>query len=135
MIAQLNLREIIKSAGFKHTQTREKVLRELIKSKQAISIDELFEKLQRSVNRVTIYRILDDFTRAGVVYQTDFRTGKAYFEYQKKHHHHVVCTSCGHKQDIDVCVSFPAEKVPNFKTISHHTLEFFGICDRCSVKL
>lgn len=129
------MRLLIKKAGLKCTETREKVLKCLVESRKALTIDDIFIRLKEEVNRVTIYRAAADFVKAGLIYQTDFQTGKAYFEYQEKHHHHVVCTSCGYTEHVEQCGVKNTVRVPNFETITHHTLEFFGTCSACHDKV
>lgn len=136
MIAQLrDPKKVLRSAGFKCTQTRERVLQELAKAEKPLAIDELTKRLGGSVHMVTLYRILRDFVDAGLVYQTDFRTGKAYFEYQETHHHHVVCTSCGYREHVNACVSYDNIQTAKFDAIRHHALEFFGVCQSCKESL
>lgn len=122
--------------GFKVTKQRRAVLTYLIDAHKPCSIESLSHAVP-SVNQVTLYRMLKQFVDVGLVYQTDFRSGKAYFEFQTHHHHHIVCTSCGAQEAVDACLpaSF-VEQVANgskeFRTVMHHTLEFFGTCKRCT---
>lgn len=129
------IRSLIQKTGLKRTATREKVLRCLVTSHKALTVDDIFTRLKGEVNRVTIYRAAADFVKVGLIYQTDFQTGKAYFEYQEKHHHHVVCTSCGYTEHVEQCGIENAIRVPSFESITHHTLEFFGTCSTCHDKV
>jgi len=119
---------MLKNNGLKITPGRKSVLEILMEEKEPLSIDEIKSKV--SSNITTVYRILEKFVEKGLVYQTDFRDGKSYFEFQKNHHHHVTCTSCGKKEEVDVCIDNNI-KTKNFKRIKSHMLEFFGECKEC----
>jgi Fur family ferric uptake transcriptional regulator len=63
--------------------------------------------------------------------------GKTRFEFaDREHHHHAVCVKC--KKIEDVAVSEDKLKLEdrlitkNDFNITHHTLEFFGICGTCN---
>jgi Fe2+ or Zn2+ uptake regulation protein len=126
--------EYIREIGLKCTQGRVLVLATLMQSKKPLAIEAIQRKTEGYINPVTVYRILNHFAEKGLVYQTDFRTGKAYFEFQNNHHHHLVCTGCGRQEEIDICVD--RERVMRrskyFKAVHGHVLEFFGMCKKCA---
>ncbi|MGB0925321.1 MAG: Fur family transcriptional regulator [Minisyncoccia bacterium] len=117
------------------TKQRLALLNELSQYKIPVTIDTLSQALVGDMNTTTVYRSLALLVSAGVVYQTDFRDGMAYFELQhSNHHHHLVCTQCNQKQDISFCPqkSFSnIEKEHNF-TITNHIFEIFGLCKTCT---
>lgn len=131
-----DLARLIKEAGLKITRGRVSVLEFLYKNNEPVSIDVIRKKI-KNIDNVTIYRILNNFVEKGIVYQTNFRDGKAYFEYQEKHHHHLVCTNCGLKESLDICIDKDIyqnviKKSKSFGFIKTHMLEFFGLCNKCA---
>jgi Fur family ferric uptake transcriptional regulator len=129
------LQEILKSVNMKVTKNRLAVLGLLISNAKPMSVEDIFKKLKKA-DQVTIYRILNQFVLKGILYQTDFRSGKAYFEFQNHHHHHIVCKDCGDLEEVDICIPETfIKKVQSgsekFKKISDHALEFFGRCNSC----
>ncbi len=132
-----NAQELIKLNHMKVTKGRLAVLQYLIDTGEPLTIENISLGVG-FLNKVTVYRILDIFVSRGLVYQTDFRKGKAYFEFQEHHHHHVVCTVCGYKEEIAACIS-PAilksviKETRSFSSIDRHMLEFFGVCNKCGV--
>jgi Fe2+ or Zn2+ uptake regulation protein len=124
---------LLEDHNLKKTSGRIALLNMLQESSKPLSIDQI--KTHLSSNITTIYRMLEVFVEKGIVYQTDFRDGKAYFELQDKHHHHVTCTKCGTREDIDICIAkkiSPLEKqLKQFRNIKSHMLEFFGVCNKC----
>lgn len=134
---KITAQDRIRDAGLRCTQPRLLVLKQLMRTKKPCSIDDLHARLNDRVNIVTLYRILSEFVKRGLVYQTDFRTGKAYFEFQHNHHHHIVCTECGRTEDItvpqaDAALRSAAAHTKDFAAVTHHALEFFGNCRDCA---
>lgn len=129
---------LLKDNKLKVTKNRKMVLDFLIKSAKPVTAEEVSKKLK--INIVTAYRILEVFVSKNLIYQTDFRQGKSFFEYQDKdnHHHHITCSSCGDREHVDFCVEKSIQsnlKNSNkFSEINGHILEFFGICNKCAKK-
>jgi Fur family ferric uptake transcriptional regulator len=129
-------RILLEPTGLKITTERLLVLQTLINLSEPASVEKVSSLLKKDVNESTVYRILDRLTQHGLLYQSNFRDSKAYYEYQEKHHHHITCTSCGQQEHISVCLPPSTEKAilkksKIFCQPLHHTLEFFGICKKC----
>lgn len=126
--------QILKKHGFRKTEARVKVLHLLMHVRGPLSVEAIAERIP-SVHLVTLYRMLSCFANAGILYQTDFRDGKALFEYQPIHHHHVTCSTCGRRASVSVCVEgeykTALREATSFADIKSHVLEFFGICQKC----
>lgn len=124
----MNKASLIKESGLKVTKNRESVLDFLIKESKPLTAEDVSKKLK--INIVTTYRILESFVSKGLIYQTDFREGKSFFEYQdeKNHHHHITCSKCGFREHLDVCIGDELLKKikeqTSFKRIDSHVLEF-----------
>jgi Fur family ferric uptake transcriptional regulator len=76
------------------------------------------------------------FVQHDIVKQVDFQDGKRRYEIEGEHHHHLICTNCGRVQPIhEPCIAVSEQSVKDKYgfTITRHQLEFFGICDKCSV--
>lgn len=128
---------ILKDASLTPTKGRIAVLDVLMRVKGPVSIDVIEESVGSKANYVTLYRILRQLVQKGIVYQTDFRQGKAFFEYQTYHHHHITCTLCGMREEVASCISNATLKsaqgnTKKFRSITSHSLEFFGICTKCA---
>lgn len=123
---------LLRSCGLRVTTQRLRVLETLVAASEPLTIDELAQQVP-AINIVTLYRMLDRFVREGLVYRTDFQDGKASFEYQSHHHHHVTCRSCGYREEVPVCKVPEMPQTSNhFERIENHVLEFFGICRSCA---
>jgi len=60
--------------------------------------------------------------------------GEAVYSMMPTDKHHLNCLNCGISLPIDVCpvhgLNTQLDRTHDFK-IFYHTLEFFGLCDRC----
>lgn len=138
MATHLKTESILSGFGITPTKQRIAILHVLISSRGPLSIDEIQKKVKGKANYVTLYRVLKLLVSTGIVYQTDFRDGKAYFEFHgDHHHHHIVCSQCGTREKTNDCheqddYDHVLRHSKRFKKITSHTLEFFGICTACS---
>lgn len=98
----------------------------------------IINKLQRhniKADQATVYRIVDTFFKKGLIHRLDFQEGK--FRYEKiddQEHHHLICESCGKIEDISDCrIEEFQESIAKKKgfLIKRHSLEFFGLCNKC----
>ena len=130
-----DIKQILKDSGLKITKNRLAVLVYLKEKHRPVTVEVLSKKLK--INIVTVYRILESFVNKNIVYQTDFREGKNYFEFQNKdhHHHHITCSKCGKRESVDFCIKQKDYKKiiqnTSFAKIDSHILEFFSICKEC----
>jgi len=131
-------REVLVDTKLKQTKGRIATLVILLKAKNPLTIEDIQSRSTDEVHFVTLYRMLKQFVDVGIVYQTDLRKGKAYYELQNSHHHHITCTTCGTQEEITSCLNDVQKKAlqqsRQFKGIHSHMLEFFSVCMACDNK-
>ena len=98
---------------------------------------DLFERARRSspqLGLATIYRTLDLLRETGSLHALSGEGRPAYVRCSPKHHHHLVCLSCGSVEDTELCAT-PSQRSLSrrhgFRAESHE-LEIYGTCKRCS---
>jgi Fe2+ or Zn2+ uptake regulation protein len=139
MIKDFN--NILKEKGFKITRIRLDILG--IFSNDCKPINALYvHKIlkNKKINLVTIYRTLLSFEKAGILKRADLHQGSVYYELvDDHHHHHIVCLHCkkvynfgGCQADSDSLVSKALKQNKDFDSISHHSFDLFGVCNKCS---
>lgn len=135
---------ILHRAGLKSTVSRIKVLKLFSTSKKPLRIKDIFEKLKAKdvdIDMVTIYRTIEMLSKNNIVHRVDFCEDSAYYELtnSKHDHHHITCTNCHKRANVDVCV-FPEfearlrKQIPLFATITRHSIEYFGLCKTCFLR-
>lgn len=120
------------------TRSQERIL-DLLKSlNRAISAQDLYIELRnrgQSMGLATVYRSLESLKLEGVVQVRTLANGESLYSSVQSDQHHLTCLNCGASIAIDECpvhqLESQLQNSHQFK-IYYHTLEFFGICDRCS---
>lgn len=132
----MHLAKKLKNKGYRLTRPRTEVLKTLTDYPLSVQeISEVLDKKNIRLDKASIYRTLELLVNMGLVYSIDLGEGKKRYELvdETKHHHHLVCNSCGKIEDIIVeekKLLTDINKQTQFK-IDHHHLEFFGLCINC----
>ena len=136
--------------GHRLTAPRKAVLNILSKDMNHPTVEEIYLQVHEdypSIGMMTVYRTLDLLVEWGIVHKFDFSEGKARYELKDHpeglgHHHHLICQKCkkiiNYTDFINEEVKLVSrlekrlEEKHKFK-INNHIIEFYGICDNCSV--
>jgi len=101
----------------------------------ATMIKDHLDKHHIDTDPATVFRILNMFLEKGLIKQISFNEGKFRYELaNREDHHHLICQTCGKIEDISECAISELEKDIKKKKgfiVSHHTLEFYGVCHDC----
>lgn len=131
----MNIRKQISQHGYKLTKQRQLIIDMMQENHdRLLSVDGLYEALERAIDRSTIYRNLEVLNACGLLHKV--QTGdSALFKLicQTNHHHHLICLDCGMTEVVDYCPLAELDKIArdhDFE-VSAHTLEVFGRCKRC----
>jgi Fur family transcriptional regulator, ferric uptake regulator len=131
---------LIEQAGMEPTANRLLVYDQIATQDHAVSAPELLEQLsgKSTMNRVTLYRILDLFVEHGIVQRHS--VGDRAFRYclgEKaglKGHCHFFCTSCGRTE----CVAFSQLSIDPERIqrdtgghVQHMEVRLDGLCRNC----
>lgn len=131
-------KHLLKSSGLKITQARLKLLDIFKRAKKPLSIKQVAQQLgDTNADLVTLYRNVEALDNLGLIKQMKFKDRQAYYELiTENHHHHLVCKSCGKISDVNECsVTIQGPKllkIHGFAKVYDHSLEFFGICEKCA---
>lgn len=133
----MKAREQMETAGVRPTPERERLLEALARTRSPISSKDLHAKLGNAMDRVTVYRNLETFVKAGIARRVDLGHRHAHYEAADEEHHHLVCTRCGLVEDVAYCPD-PRElravlaRSARFASLERHALELFGTCADCA---
>ncbi|HET9449953.1 MAG TPA: transcriptional repressor [Aggregicoccus sp.] len=136
----VQLQQKLRGAGLRSTAPRVAVLRRLERATTPLSHADLVDALaDQGLDRVTLYRNLNDLAEAGLVARTDLGDHTWRFELRREGashatlHPHFTCTDCG----AVACLPEQAVRVGAGrglpKALAHRTVEVAlrGLCDRC----
>ena len=121
----------------RNTPAKQAILTILNSSAAALSQEDIEQKISGSMDRVTVYRVLNSFCEDGYVHKIVSDEGKNYFAIcisckEKKHSHnhfHFRCLNCMKleclKQEVDV-------KLPKGYKLENMNCLLTGYCKDCS---
>lgn len=132
--------ELLRRAGHKMTPQRLMIVRVLRHAEGHVSAAQIAEQVREVypfVDVSTVYRTLDVLKRMRLATSTDMGSGDVLFEWAPEEpHHHLVCSSCGHVQEVGHEYLQPLEtslvKDFGFAPDMHH-FAIFGLCRACQV--
>jgi len=133
-------KELLKNNALKFTKQRELILNFLYQNKGHYTPEEIYMLLKKeypdvNISIATVYRTLTLLEESHIVNSISFGIqGKKYELGLKKHHDHLICTTCGkiiefYDEIIEERQKEIAKKF-NFKIIDH-TMKIVGICKAC----
>lgn len=135
-----NCTDELHAANLRVTPARLGVLHLLERSDMPVDAGMIIRHLKKHrvpADEVTVFRILNAFRKKGIAKPIQLHEGKFRYEYaDKPKHHHFICEKCGGITDVEGCMAGVMEKQIEKTTggkVSRHSLEFFGLCRRCTV--
>jgi len=129
-----------RAAGLKVTQQRLAVYAMLAATDSHPTPEDVFEAIRSNLpllSLATVYKILDQFHRAGFVRKVSTEGQAARYDIKMEPHHHLVCTACGAIQDVhldtmpDLSGGIPASA--DFD-VARYDVIFHGLCGACRAK-
>ena len=122
---------------FRQSKKRNRILELLRSTDSHPTADWLYQQLKDEfpdLSLGTVYRNLASLVEQKLVKKIHFGSTFDRFEANMKPHYHLICESCGKIIDfempLDQDLNKQAAKRTSF-TISHHKIEFFGLCEDC----
>jgi Fur family ferric uptake transcriptional regulator len=137
-----------RGCGYRMTAPREAILNVLSRTSKHLSADDVYIAVHRTyptVGLTTVYRTLELLVQMGLVFKFDFGDGRARYELTEgpkgeRHHHHLVCTSCGRVVDYTDFIDEEIELLNQTEKglskkygfdITNHLIQFYGLCGDC----
>jgi Fur family ferric uptake transcriptional regulator len=121
------------------TRSQERIMEVLKTLKKAISAQDLYIELRKrnqNMGLATVYRSLEALKLQGEVQVRTLPNGESLYGSIHRDQHHLTCVNCGTSIVIAECpvhqLEEQLEQSHHFK-VYYHTLEFFGLCDRCQL--
>ncbi|TMJ07935.1 MAG: transcriptional repressor [Bacillati bacterium ANGP1] len=128
----------LRSAGHRITAQRRAVLRALAMMGCACGAEDVHARARRIYPRlglVTVYRTLAALVREGLAQTVQLDDGRVRYELRDdgRHHHHLVCLSCGSIARLEACAlgRLQSAGLRRGFRVTAHRLELFGYCEDC----
>jgi Fur family peroxide stress response transcriptional regulator len=123
----------------RNTNQREAILKILINTRSHPTADDIYDEVREEIPNIskgTVYRNLQVLQEMGQVRELNLDGTKSRFEVATASHYHFRCENCGRLLDLDVPINKELDREIAKQTglsISHHQLEFRGLCHSCQV--
>lgn len=124
---------------YKRSRQRERILELLRSTDTHPTACWIYDRLKGEfidLSMGTVYRNLNILMEQGLVNKIDFGRSFARFDADVSPHYHFICEECSRVLDLKI----PVEKDLDRKVaeennfyVKRHRIEFYGICDRCSL--
>lgn len=142
-MAKLSAQEaktLLKKAGLRVTEHRLAVLRTVAGSKQALTVQALFDLLRNKyvIDQATVYRNLLALEEARMLRRLDFNHGHAHYEIETgEPSYKIICSECELIDNLDggafdESIKKLIKKSSKFKKILSHSVEIYGTCKNCA---
>jgi Fur family ferric uptake transcriptional regulator len=130
----------LKNSGLKVTAPRLRILEVFRRAgRRHLAAEDVYRLLAEGgtdVGLATVYRVLTQFERAGILARNHFESGKAVYELRaKQHHDHLVCLDCGRVEefyDAEIEKRQAAAAAKQGFAIADHALSLYAHCTRQS---
>lgn len=99
----MELVNLLKEHNLKATPQRLCVLK-ILKKHEHPNIDELYAQVKKeypSISLATVYKNISTLEERGLVVEVNVPNQKAYYDIYEEPHIHIICTKCGHIEDLD----------------------------------
>ncbi|MBI3648677.1 MAG: transcriptional repressor [Actinobacteria bacterium] len=131
-------------SGGRYTRQRRHLVEILERAGMPLAIPDILRG-RRNLAQSSVYRNLAALERAGVVRRVPADEGFGRYELTEdltEHHHHLICSSCGRVQDVEVPEDLEREvdrtldrlaRRAGFASVAHR-LDLIGRCGRCATR-
>jgi Fur family ferric uptake transcriptional regulator len=136
VVSDADLERALRAAGLKSTRPRLLVLRYLRESGGHHSADEITDALtalDTSLQRGSVYNVLNKLEQHGLVSLADVGPGRALYESGSTWHHHFVCRRCDAVIDVPCVVGHKPclDAELDGAELDEAQIIFRGLCSKC----
>ena len=130
------LKSTLKDRGYSLTLVRRTVF-EILSDHDALSMNELINKVGVAADRASVYRTVQLFELLGIIHrvQIGWKYKLELSDAFVSHHHHLTCLNCGKVIPLDEDAALEKELVKlarqNDFEATGHQLEIRGYCSDC----
>ena len=132
------MHKVLKDKGCRLTPQRLAMLKILAKSEGHPSIEQIYEQIKinfPTTSLATIYKTMRLLKDMGEVLELTLTSAGTRYDGNRPYPHpHIICTRCGRILDPEIeglaAVSAEMARQTGYR-ITHHQLNFFGLCPKC----
>ncbi|ASQ89674.1 Fur family transcriptional regulator [Prosthecochloris sp. GSB1] len=133
---------ILRGSGFRVTPRRRAIVELFMREGSVLSPSDVFDALRSSMVKCGlpgIYRNLETLVSCGILFRVVSFSGERRYALcrpepeSRRHHHHIVCVSCGKVGRVQECRYRDGMRIDGFRLVSH-IVQLNGLCASCAEK-
>ena len=128
----------MKKKQHKISKKQEQLIALLKKCDSEMSGQDLHRALnqsEKSMGLTTVYRNVQALMKLGLIRARHLPSGELLYTSVERDIHYLTCVDCGETVRLETCpvkkINLPEQISQNFQ-LMFHTLEFWGLCNRCT---
>ncbi len=125
----------------RNTEQKSVILKVLQTHKDHPTADQIYTEVRETLPKIslgTVYRNLEKLSNNGVILRLELGGGQKRFDPNPVDHTHFRCISCSAVEDVagELEIKLPPinNSGENKRTILGTTVEYYGYCEKCSLK-
>ena len=129
----------LQDKGWRMTKIRKAMIKVFADNPIPLSAGQIEEKLEEAkvkADKTTVYREIQFLLDNNCIIEVFLYPNEVSYESAElRHHHHLICDSCGSVFDVTDCLVAGLEKEFYQKKgfrVERHVLEFYGTCANCA---
>ena len=131
------IKDALHAHGFRCTEARGRILSALQAARRPLSHADILKRTGRTMNRVTVYRVLEAFTNAGMVHRACIDGRTWVFELSdrctsRQCHPHFTCARCEEITCLTDVVVPLAKRLPKGYVAERQKVHIEGTCAACA---
>ena len=126
------IENLLKEHHIKVTYPRVQILKSILEHPKETTLKELVRAKKGSIDKSTIYRVIDLFISEGIIEKFVNADNEVIFLLRRNHGHYLTCIKCHRLVELDECPieKYISQDIAGFK-ILHHVIRLEGICSQC----
>jgi Fur family peroxide stress response transcriptional regulator len=124
-----------RDAGVKVTHQRMEVFREILRSQDHPTVDQIFERVRRrlpGISKDTVYRTLWMLREMSLIGTVGYPYRSVHFDGNERKHDHFLCTCCGGIVDLESSAQLKAPAgIDELGRVESTHVEYRGLCREC----
>lgn len=124
----------------RNTKQKQIILSLLIKAKQPMSINEIYQQIVKEMPKIaksTIYRNIDQLLQQNLIDKYHFNDNEVFYrikESSNDHKHYVICDDCKKMFHLPICPIHQLENAMEEEgfIIQQHQIQISGKCRNCA---
>ncbi len=137
-VTQEQIASVLSKHDLRNTEKRRNILRLFLANNHALSTKNIEENLNKNIDRVTLYRLLNSFEEHGLIHKVVNQKNETFYakcnschSNHRDEHLHFHCNNCNKVYCLDQ-IDTSKINIPKDFSYQSMTLDIYGTCKNCN---